>query len=360
MSSRSRSVRSDVPTRSTGYQEEVARRTTDRVRDAVAPSSAESDRSEIEARRTDAPTRTDTPLLDEAAEQEVAPTTEVARDETRDQEVSEEAPATEVAQEQQVERTPDQLYTDEEAQKLGMWREKTVSAEAMKRLVAAKNAINHTKQVLEFGGGNQFEALKDSNFNSYFRMAAMRDPECWEMHPGIRQLAAKYPDALTAAKADLAQGGNCGEHAQVAFDYLRQFFSGDVVNRCDVAGLDHAFIIIGNVMGEDDADLAVSDPWPTSPTACMWMDHFAYKSDKSKINIRATAQNDPAAVKEALAKGIRLSAKGKAMLEAKFDDERTEKELEKGTDSSSGKNWIWQHADSASGGPINYNTGGNS
>ena len=98
---------------------------------------------------------------------------------------------------------------------------KHASGTAHSRLPLAVAAIKHTKEAITFGAGNQYDALKASNFNSYFRMKVMRDPSCWVLSDSVRALAAANPDSLTAAKADLAHGGNCGEHAQVAFDYLR-------------------------------------------------------------------------------------------------------------------------------------------
>jgi hypothetical protein len=216
----------------------------------------------------------------------------------------------------------------------------------MTRLAAARAGIDHTKQVMSQGAGNQYEALEDTNFNSYFRMAAMRDPECWILDPNLFDLANQYPDALTAAKADLAAGGNCGEHAMVAFDYLRTR-GGHTVNRADKSGLDHAFVILGDIGTDSDADLVVCDPWPTAPTACLWEDHFGYTPDPGQLNTRNTASaEDTEDIKAILAQGLRLSAKGEEMIQYAFDEERTKEELEKGT--SGDKPWIWNQVGAAS------------
>ncbi|MFZ5479775.1 MAG: DUF4157 domain-containing protein [Myxococcota bacterium] len=226
--------------------------------------------------------------------------------------------------------------------------EKEVSSGAMRRLELAKAAIDHTKEVLSFGAGNQYDALQATNFNSYFRMKAMRDPECWILAPSVRKLASQHPDALTAAKADLAKGGNCGEHAQLGFDYLRATAVGETINRCDVKGLDHAFVILGDVKKEGGSALTVCDPWPTDPTACLWEDHFAYRPDKKEINTRRSVKGDGKDVKSVIAAGLKLSPKGEQMVQFAFTPERSEEELKKGTSRENGAHpWIWRHADTA-------------
>lgn len=221
-------------------------------------------------------------------------------------------------------------------------KKKTVSGSAMARIKHAKAGIEHTKEVLSLGAGNQKEALEASNFNAYFRMAAMRDPECWVLSPSVRHLAAQYPDALTAAKADLAKGGNCGEHAQVGFDYLRATAVGETINRVDVEGLDHAFVMLGDAKAEDGASLVICDPWPTAPTACLWEDHFAYEADKSKLNVRHTAKADGADVKSVIARGLRLSRKGHAWVNHSLSADETQEKIKEGTEGE--KPWIWEHA----------------
>lgn len=223
---------------------------------------------------------------------------------------------------------------------------KEVSATAMARLGHARRGIEQTKKVLSHGAGNQKEALKATNFNSYFRMAAMRDRDCWELDPALYDLADRYPDALTAAKADLAQGGNCGEHAMIAFDFLRQTAASETVNRCDVTDLDHAFVIVGDVASDEDDELVVCDPWPTAPTACLWEDHFAFTPDRGALNTRNSATGDDRDVKAAIAAGLRLSAKGQEMIQYAYDDARTQEEIDKGTEGD--HPWIWTHPNAAS------------
>ncbi len=219
---------------------------------------------------------------------------------------------------------------------------KKVTGRAGARLGFAKDAIKHTKEVMKFGAGNQAEALRDSNFNAYFRMKVMRDMSCWEMAPSVRAIAMSDRDALTAAMADLAHGGNCGEHAMVAFDYLNTVAKGEVLNRADVEGLDHAFVIMGDIGKEGDADLVLSDPWPTAATACTWEDHFAYTPDRAKINKRRTVTATGSNNKAVIARGLKLSARGEKMIEMAYTAQETHEKIDKDLGG-----WIWDHQDAA-------------
>ena len=230
---------------------------------------------------------------------------------------------------------------------------KTVTPKAMGRLGKSRDAIGHTKKVLEHGAGNQKEALKATNFNSYFRMAAMRDPDCWVVTADAQKWADKYPQAMTAAKADLAAGGNCGEHAAVAYDYLRVNASSDTVNRV-AHTMDHAFVLIGN-LDTDGSDIVACDPWPTNPTACLFDDHFGYTTDPKKLKRLNTVTGDDKDVKAIIAKGLSLSAKGKAYVNHSYDEERTKKAIEDGRKNhppsdqypEGRKRWIWIHPNTA-------------
>lgn len=223
--------------------------------------------------------------------------------------------------------------------------EKEVSGKAGARLKKAQEAIDFVKSVLEFGAGNQKEALEASNFNSYFRMQAMRDWDCWELDPQLYELARMYPNALTAAMGGLAKGGNCGEHAQIAYDWLRMNASSEVVTQGDVEGLDHAFIFIGDLDNDSDQDLTISDPWPSAPQAVLWEDHFAFTRDREKINRRRSVQGDDRDVASILAGGLKLSAKGQQMIEWQLSEEKTKEEIDKGTEGD--HPWIWQHPNAA-------------
>lgn len=220
---------------------------------------------------------------------------------------------------------------------------RTISATAMARIEQATRAIEHTKSVFLYGAGNQAEALRASNFNSYFRMQVMRGEQYWQLTDEVKPIADANPDALTAAKADLVHGGNCGEHAEVAFDYLRVNAVGETINRSDVEGLDHAFVLIGDLTSETDADIVVADPWPTRATATTWDDHFAYTPDRTKLNVREQMVADGANIKAVIAAGLTLTDEGRQLAETTLSDEETEAEIARGQSNG----WVWDHPNTA-------------
>lgn len=228
---------------------------------------------------------------------------------------------------------------------------KEVSATAQTRLGQARDAIAATKSVLHFGAGNQVEALRATRLNSMARLQVMRDDKYWEIAPQVRGIAAANPEALIAAKADLAAGGNCGEHAWVAYHYLRQHAGGQHIQVSAKDGLDHAFVLIGDVQGADkDNEIAVADPWPTRARACLWEDHFAFTADRSKIEDYASMVADGESKKSAIAAGLRLSAEGQAYIHAKASQEETDEVVGK-----SREYHLWNHANAeASGSRFNY------
>ncbi len=228
---------------------------------------------------------------------------------------------------------------------------KEVSATAAGRLDLARKAITATKSVLSFGAGNQVEALKATKLNSMARLQVMREDSYWELAPEVRGLAAANPEALIAAKADLAHGGNCGEHAWVAYHYLRQHGAGQHIQVSAKEGLDHAFVLIGDIQGTDkDADVAVADPWPTRARACLWEDHFAHTSDRSQIEDYASMVADGESKKSAIAAGLKLTAEGQAYVHAKGTQAETDEVV-----GNSRENHLWNHANTeATGSQFNY------
>lgn len=223
--------------------------------------------------------------------------------------------------------------------------QKEVPGHVHKRVALSADAIRHTEGVMSEGRGNQYEDLKKSNFNSYFRMAAMRDPECWYIAPHVMHLARAFPDALTAAKAGLAKSGNCGEYAAVAMDWLRVNAPGEHLHYSVKEGLDHAFVILGDIENDADNELVVADAWPTAPIACLWEDFFAYTPDRSQLQARRSLFGDGEDVAAIIATGLRLTPKGHAWINHSFDDERTAEEIDKGRNGEN--NWIWNHSNTA-------------
>lgn len=218
---------------------------------------------------------------------------------------------------------------------------KKVSKQAKARLNAAQEAIDYAKAKFSYGAGNQKEALDSSKFNSYFRMKIARDNSAFTITPEVEKLAKENPEAFIAAKAELSKGGNCGEHAYVVYDYLRQKYPEENIQIAQQEGFDHAFVIIGNPKEEKDSELVVADAWPTNPTPVLWEDHFAYTSDKEKLLNHASSKGDDRDYKqEMLDAGLSLNDKGKKQVEKSYTEEKTKKEIKSGSGG-----WIWEHSD---------------
>ena len=202
--------------------------------------------------------------------------------------------------------------------------QKDVSAKTMGRLQLAADAIAETKKAIP-AQGNQVKALTKTKMNSKYRLLAMRDDRAWEYtNETSRRAAAENFEADVAAKADLAHGGNCGEHAFVAFHYLRQHAKGEVVQVSSSGSLDHEFAVIGDTKKEKPNELVVADPWVMKPTACLWEDHFAYGPDL-KIDFGGNVA-DGKSFKGAIAAGLKLTDFGKQLI-AKAETEEKTKEM---------------------------------
>ena len=230
-------------------------------------------------------------------------------------------------------------------------KKKKVGEKAFGRLAQARDAISAVKKVLNFGAGNQQEALQMSKMNSYFRLNVMRDDECWEIAPEVQAVADANFEALLAAKADLAHGGNCGEHAWIAYHHLRAHASGEHIQVTAKAGLDHNFVLIG-AMSEPDNEIACADAWVTQPTACLWEDHFAYTPDRKKVEDYGSMVADGKNLKATIAAGLKLSAKGKKYVQMALSQKETDKAIdsEKAPASAgdyAGEFHVWNNVDSA-------------
>ena len=218
--------------------------------------------------------------------------------------------------------------------------DKTVSSKAMNRLNLAADAIAATKRAIQFQG-NQVPALQATNLNSQYRLNVMRDEAAWEYTPEAKSLAMKNKEADVAARADLAHGGNCGEHAWVAYHYLREHAAGETINRVSPSYIDHAFVIIGDLKTEPDAELAVSDPWVNSPVSCLWEDHFCYKPGPRDALRPRTMVADGNSYKSAIAAGLKLSAYGEQLVKEKASNAETLTE----TTTNRQANHYWSHDD---------------
>jgi len=206
---------------------------------------------------------------------------------------------------------------------------KEVSAKTMGRLQVTADAIAETKRAIP-KQGNQVVALTSSRMNSKYRLLAMRDiggQASFEYTTETsRRLAEENPEADIAARADIAHGGNCGEHGFLAYHYLRLHAKGEKIAVSSSGSLDHQFTVIGDQKKEKPNELVVADAWVNKPTACLWEDHFAYSPD---LNIDyGGGVADGKSFKGAIAAGLRLTAYGKQLIQKAETEEKTKKMIE--------------------------------
>jgi hypothetical protein len=225
---------------------------------------------------------------------------------------------------------------------------KEVSAKTMGRLQVAADAIAETKKAIP-KQGNQVEALSSSRMNSKYRLDVMRDDSMWEYtNETSRRLAGEHFEAQLAAKADVAHGGNCGEHGFLAYHYLRQHAKGEKIAVSSSGDLDHQFAVIGDQEKESGSEMVVADPWVMKPTACLWEDHFAYGPDL-KIDYGGDVA-DGKSFKAAIASGLKLSERGKAYIKKAETEEKTKEMIE-------ADDHVWSNVDAtADGKKFDYQT----
>lgn len=202
----------------------------------------------------------------------------------------------------------------------------------MTRLGHARDAIGYVKGILQHGAGNQIPALQDSRFNSALRLDVARKEKYWTLTPEAQVIAKENDAAYRAARAELAEGGNCGEHANLAYQYLRWRAVGETISRGSVDGFDHAFTFVGPAGNTTDmSETAVADPWPTDPKAVLWEDHFAKPVMDAGQNLNVSGQMtaDGGNPKDLIKAGLSLTAEGQQRIEAQFSEAKTEERIEK-------------------------------
>lgn len=215
-------------------------------------------------------------------------------------------------------------------------KDKHVSQETLVRLQMAQSAVNMTKSVLKFGAGNQVKALRATKFNSFYRMQLARDPSLWTVDPSVSDYLDTDPLAFKAARAYVAQGGNCGEHSMLTYQFLKKLAKGRQLNRIEVKGVDHAYVLIGDLtlkengeQKESDAQIAVADAWPTTAVATLWEDHYFYTKDRNSINVMNHTVADGTSSMLTIAAGIKPNAKGEELLKKVKSDEEVESDIGK-------------------------------
>ncbi len=165
--------------------------------------------------------------------------------------------------------------------------EREVSPKVAKRLQLAAQAIRFVKRGIP-NSGNQQEALIKTQGNSHYRMRLARSTSVASRSPENAGLASKDPLAAKSAVIACTSGGNCGENATLALHFLKGLGSGQTLTMAGVEGVDHAFVLIGDLKNDPLHEIVVVDTWVTHSQPLLYTD-FVFKKDRSQIRTFETA-----------------------------------------------------------------------
>jgi hypothetical protein len=185
-----------------------------------------------------------------------------------------------------------------------------VSPKVAARLKLAAQAIRFVKRGIPHAG-NQHEHVYDTKGNSYYRTQATRTTRIGNRveSPALKTLASKDPLAAKAATIAATSGGNCGEHSVLAMHYLSGLDTKQTLTRAGVQGVDHAFVLIGDLKNDPLHEIVVVDAWVTNPQPLLYSD-FSFKKDRSKIltfDVVKNVGNKTRQARRALTRGLRAS-----------------------------------------------------
>ncbi len=185
-----------------------------------------------------------------------------------------------------------------------------VSPKVAARLKLAAQAIRFVKRGIP-KAGNQHEHVYDTKGNSYYRTQATRTTRIGNRveSPALKALASKDPLAAKAATIAATSGGNCGEHSVLAMHYLSGLDTGQTLTRAGVQGVDHAFVLIGDLKNDPLHEIVVVDAWVTNPQPLLYSD-FSFKKERSKIltfDVVKKVGNTTRQARRALTRGLRAS-----------------------------------------------------
>lgn len=159
-----------------------------------------------------------------------------------------------------------------------------VDRQTFTALVLSQAAINFARGALPYGSANQVPDLVKEHGQVINRLNAARDGlkvllhaahGPYPAHFGATPEAAfpLYACALGTGLAMYYGAGNCGENAQLTFNFLVTFgYPGIRIRRVSSTVLDHAYCLID---WTGCTDPVVCDAWPTNPQACLWSHFFA-------------------------------------------------------------------------------------
>jgi hypothetical protein len=185
-----------------------------------------------------------------------------------------------------------------------------VSPKVAARLKLAAQAIRFVKRGIP-KAGNQHEHIYDTKGNSYYRTQATRTTRIGNRveSPALKALASKDPLAAKAATIAATRGGNCGEHSVLAMHYLSGLDTKQTLTRAGVQGVDHAFVLIGDLKNDPLHEIVVVDAWVTNPQPLLYSD-FSFKKERSQIrtfDVVKNVGNKTRQARRALTRGLRAS-----------------------------------------------------
>jgi hypothetical protein len=226
--------------------------------------------------------------------------------------------------------------------------DRKVSTQVATRLAIAHEVIGDVKKINEHAG-NQRDALRATLGNAAYRGPMLRDPissSNWKWsNDAAKLLAQQYPEAFFMAKAELlgaesapgvtnpGAGGTCWDQAHLAYYFLRIKAAGQPISVISSPSVDHAFTHIGDYQKEDHGEVAVCDPWPTSPTAVPWDEHFCHGSVQRGLSMIADGGGktaDGTDVKEAIKASLSLTPEAQQEIQTTLSQQELDEHLRTG------------------------------
>jgi hypothetical protein len=153
-------------------------------------------------------------------------------------------------------------------------KQKRIQEKLKINLMYAREALNHTNEVLPNGAANYHNSTQEISLNTLIKMNMMRDEQDWLIEHTWKTTPLHFHYNMDKIYLVMAQTateykvGNCGEHAAVAYVHLKYEKNLRKVVLACLKGGDHAFVIIGMDPNGDISNLktwgkaaVVFDPW---------------------------------------------------------------------------------------------------
>ncbi len=162
-------------------------------------------------------------------------------------------------------------------------KERIVSPKVAERLRLAAQTIRFVKRAVP-EAGNQKDSIERTDGNSYKRLRVTRNTNVATRVPALADLAASDHVASRAAVIACTGGGNCNEIAMMSFQYLKGRGVNHTITRAGSEGLDHLFVLIGDLKHDKPSEIVVVDPWVTHPQPLLLTDFkFAHKDHPLQV-----------------------------------------------------------------------------